>query len=165
MKRIFLYIIFIFTCFTAAAQPGGERAEKIRALYVAYVTQQLTITSDEAQRFWPLHQQYESELRSINSAGYSELDRQQKQLDLKRRYQAPFAGVIGNERSNRFFAVSDSFMDKLTGRLKQMRQERKAEGLGGGTGGFKQGGGQFRERRVVPGKRENMITTPGNNRK
>lgn len=157
MKRILLYFFFILTAFSAAAQPPegdpGVRRQRIKALYIAYVQQQLNFSPDEAQRFWPIHDQYESEVMTINRSNLNELDRQQRLLDVKRRYQPQFERVIGNERANRFYPVSDRFIDKLTDRFKEMRQERKAEKMEGGfRGGMRNGGGMR-----GGGKRENML--------
>ena len=155
MKRIFLYIIFIFTAFTAAAQPGDgdiqnpKRAEKIRALYVAYISQQLQFTPAEAQRFWPLHQQFESEMTAINNSNLADLDKQQRILDLKRKYQPQFEGVIGRDRANNFYKQNDQFRDKLI-QVRQRRQEQKAEGIRPNENGFRKGGG-------LGIKRQNML--------
>ena len=64
MKRILLFITlltgsFSFAYAQADEQDAGKRAEKIQALYIAYITQQLNLTEAEAQKFWPLHKQYD----------------------------------------------------------------------------------------------------------
>ncbi len=152
MKRILLYFLFLLTAYSVTAQPPdnfqNSKREKIRALYVAYVSQQLQFTPDEAQRFWPVHEQFESEMMSINNSPLSDLDKQQRILDLKRRYQPSFERIIGPERSSRFFGVNDQFRNKLM-EIRQHRQEMKAEGRTPGMrgDGMRRGGM----------KRENMF--------
>ena len=167
MKRFLLYITFLFAVFTAAAQPPNDfpnpkKAEKIRALYVAYISQQLQFTPEEAQRFWPLHDQYQAEMQNINNSSLSELDRQQRMLNLKRNYQPKIDAILGRERSNNFYRLNDQFRDKLL-EVRQHRQEMKAERKAeGGIIRENPGGGVFRRGNGQGGRRENMIPPKSN---
>jgi Skp family chaperone for outer membrane proteins len=142
MKRFLLYIVFVLAAFSAAAQQPGnpKREEKIKALYVAYITQQLNLTPDEAQKFWPLHAQYENELEAINTGTTDELARQQAVLNVKKKYQPGFSKIVGADRVNNFYRQDAEFRKKLVERLNEIRQQRK--------GNVKAGGGM---------KRQNML--------
>ncbi|MEJ7609705.1 MAG: hypothetical protein WKF88_00860 [Ferruginibacter sp.] len=147
MKQFLLYISFTIAAFTATAQPGEDgqppkKAEKIRALYVAYISQQLQFTPEEAEKFWPLHTQFESELQSVHRSQLNDLDKQQKMLDIKKKYQPGFGRIIGGERSNNFYRQHDQFREKLTRRLQEMRQNRNG---GGGMKPHERGGGMKRK--------------------
>jgi Skp family chaperone for outer membrane proteins len=132
MKKIILYLCFVLTAFTAAAQaseleeqqPNPKREEKIKALYVAYITQQLNLSPEDAQKFWPMHAQYDAELKAINNGNANELDRQQAVLNVKKKYVSSFNKILGNERCNNFYKQDGEFRRKLVERLKQMRQQR-----------------------------------------
>ena len=131
MKQFILYTTFIFAAFCASAQvvaadgqDNPKKQEKIKALYVAYISQQLSLTPAEAEKFWPAHAQYEADLRDINKENLNELDRQQAVLNVKKKYQGNFNKILGNERSNSFYRQDAEFRKKLTDRLKQMRQQR-----------------------------------------
>ncbi len=136
MKKFLLYISFILVGFTASAQtpdvvdeqPDTKRQEKIKALYVAYITQKLSLTPDEAQKFWPVHAQYETELKAINTSTTDELKRQQLVLDVKKKYQANFSKLLGGDRCNHFYRQDGEFRKKMLERLKQMRQQRMNNG-------------------------------------
>ena len=71
MKKYLLIVTLLFGSFSMAfaqeSQPGNDlnKQEKIQALYVAYVTQQLALTPDEAQKFWPLHTQFANDLKAV----------------------------------------------------------------------------------------------------
>ena len=128
MKIFILYITLMLSAFASAAQPPAgqvnpKREDKIQALYVAYVTKELQLTSDEAEKFWPLHRQYDTELRTIN-LNTNELDRQQAVLNIKKKYQAGFTKIVGQARTNDFYRQDAEFRKKLVERLKQMRQQR-----------------------------------------
>ncbi|HQW82974.1 MAG TPA: hypothetical protein PK987_00860 [Ferruginibacter sp.] len=118
MKK-FLLILSLFTgsFFSAMAQDNNNntentRQEKIQALYVAYVTQQLQLTPDEAQKFWPVHTQFTTELKAIKK-DLPELDKQQARLDIKKRYLGSFNKILGPNRSERFFRMESEFRKKL----------------------------------------------------
>jgi hypothetical protein len=158
MKQFILYISFLFAAFNAAAQAPVEgqmnpqKEEKIKALYVAYMTQQLKLTPDEAQKFWPMHAQYEAELRAVHTSSDNELDRQQAALNVKKKYQAGFSRTLGNERSNNFYSKDGEFRKKLVERLRQMKQKRRGAqqgepGMRKGGEGMRQGGGMRRQGR------------------
>jgi hypothetical protein len=147
MKTFLLYICFILVGFTVAAQTPEEqlnpkKQEKIKALYVAYISQQLNFTPDEAQKFWPVHAQYDAELRAINTNNADELTRQQAVLNVKKKYQANFSKVLGTDRCNNFYKQDAEFRKKMLDRLKQMRQKRNE--IGNNPKGNIRGGGGMR---------------------
>jgi hypothetical protein len=153
MKKFILYLILLFAVFSATAQTDDavnntiqnpKKEEKIQALYIAYITQQLSLTTDEAQKFWPVHAQYEAELKNINQGNAGELDRQQAVLNVKKKYQGNFSKILGSERSNNFYRQDGEFRKKLVERLKQMRQQRKMENNNNGGGARLQRGGRVR---------------------
>ena len=56
MKKII--IILFFASAGLFAQP--DRHEKIRTLKTAYITQELSLTPSEAEKFWPVYNEYDS---------------------------------------------------------------------------------------------------------
>lgn len=54
MKKILIVMILIVANFSFA-QGFKEKKEKIKALKVAYITEKLDFTTDEAQKFWPIY--------------------------------------------------------------------------------------------------------------
>jgi hypothetical protein len=142
MKSFLLYMCFLFTTLNVVAQvpddlgkQNPKRQEKIQALYVAYISQQLSLTPDEAQKFWPIHGQYDAELRSVNMGNANELDRQQAALNVKKKYQPNFIKILGTDRTNDFYKKDAEFRKRMIEKLKQMRQ--KQNNMQGGNGGMK----------------------------
>ena len=97
MKRILTILFSLFTLGTFA-QPGQE---KVKALYVAYITEELKLTESEAQRFWPVHAEYDADLRKIK-LDQQELERQQMTLNTKKKYEDRFVKILGADRTNEF---------------------------------------------------------------
>jgi hypothetical protein len=44
--------------FANAQNGNGQRQEKIQALKIAFITQKLKLTPAEAEKFWPVYNQY-----------------------------------------------------------------------------------------------------------
>ena len=126
MKKYLLILTILLGCISMAfaqeKQPGDDQVkqEKIQALYVAYVTQQLQLTPDEAQKFWPLHTQFANELKSIKPE-LPELVKEEARLNVKKKYQENFSKVLGTNRCERFFRMNDEFKRKLRDRLQNQR--------------------------------------------
>jgi len=125
MKRfVFLFaFFFVGISLTASAQRREDRQEKIQALYVAYITQQLNLTETEAQKFWPVHKEYDTEIRAVDPK-LPELQRQQAILDIKKKYQPNFTRILGENRTDDFFKKDMEFRKQLVNQLRKSRQER-----------------------------------------
>ncbi|MBS7788065.1 sensor of ECF-type sigma factor [Flavobacterium sp. CYK-55] len=60
MKKIISLILTFFCIATLSAQPIlKQKKEQIKALKVAYITEELQLTPDEASKFWPLYNTFE----------------------------------------------------------------------------------------------------------
>ena len=120
----FIFSILLLAGFTAQAQPGGNRVEKIEALYVAYITRELKLTEADAQKFWPVHEQYDNDIKALKGEA-NEIERQQAELNIKKKYQDRFIKILGPERTNSFFVKDGEFRKKLVERLRNMRQQNQ----------------------------------------
>ncbi|MDP5000438.1 sensor of ECF-type sigma factor [Flavobacterium sp.] len=67
MKTKIIYpIVFLLISSLSFSQGFKEKKEKVKALKVAYITEQLDLTTEEAQKFWPIYNAFDdkqSELR------------------------------------------------------------------------------------------------------
>jgi Skp family chaperone for outer membrane proteins len=75
-KKIFTLLLLLLSL-TTFAQDMGKRVERIKALRVAFISDRLDLTTDEAQKFWPIFNQFDDK--------HFELQRQKKQLMQKLR--------------------------------------------------------------------------------
>ena len=123
MKRLFTFLL-LFCGYGAFAQPGNpNREQKIQALYIAYITRELNLTETEAQKFWPVHAQYDAEIKAVKSD--NEIDRQQAELNVKKKFQDRFSKVLGAQRTNEFYIKDGEFRKKMIERLRQLRQQKQ----------------------------------------
>lgn len=127
MKSFLLFILLSFTYpVVTFAQPPADmeqKEKKIESLYIAYISRELKLTESEAQKFWPIHTEYDSELRS-SSKDLPELERQQLVLNIKKKYQPRFAKVIGADRTDNFFKTDAEFRKRLLERLRKAKQPK-----------------------------------------
>lgn len=130
MKRFFLAaVVAISTLFTASAQDNQPKEEnegqkKLEALYVAYITKELNLTAEEAQKFWPVHTQFTNELKAVKQ-DMPELEKQQSILNIKKKYQDNFNRILGNKRCERFFRMDGEFKRKLLERIRKQRMDQQ----------------------------------------
>ncbi len=128
MKKIFIFLMVLFAGITAAnAQApqdadGIKQQDKLQSLYVAFITQKLELTATEAQSFWPIHNEFDKEIKGVD-LNIAELEREQKILDIKRRFEPRFRKVLVDvKRVDRLFRLHGEFRKKLIER--HMRQQR-----------------------------------------
>ena len=109
-----------------AQQPGqpDQKDNKIKALYVAYITQELQLTEIEAQKFWPVHAQFDNEIKATNKQT-DVLERQQSELNIKKKYQEKFVAIIGASRTNTFYIKDGEFRKRMLERLRKLKQEKR----------------------------------------
>ena len=61
MKKLITFIcIIIFCTLSISAQEKKESRDKIKALKISYLTEQLNLTTREAQNFWPIYNDHEN---------------------------------------------------------------------------------------------------------
>ena len=128
MKKYILIVLVMLGCFSGIkAQDGAEtRAEKIEALKIAFITQKLQLTTDEAQKFWPVYNQYENEIRSLQLGNRNgpALENEEKLLNIRKKYKGSFEKVIGPLKLNKLFNAERDFRDILIRRLQNRNQQR-----------------------------------------
>lgn len=64
-------ILFTF-CFTTALFAQGKH-EKIKALKVAHITEQLDLTAKEAEGFWPIYNASEEKMHALRKTEWKEV--------------------------------------------------------------------------------------------
>lgn len=70
MKRL-LFIFLTFLVFTAHGQ--DDKRSQIQAMKTAYITEELELTTSEAEKFWPVYNAYRKNLWNLRHDKYSAL--------------------------------------------------------------------------------------------
>jgi hypothetical protein len=112
MKKSILIPILSLTVLFANSQDQRLQREnrlaeikKIQAMEMAFITKELNLSPNEAQKFWPVFNQYRNELKSVVTEKKmgDQLEKQQKTLDIRKKYRDDFSKVISQERANKVF--------------------------------------------------------------
>jgi len=132
MKKILIILLCVVTAYTGFAQhednghPDGSRLE---ALKIAYITKKLNLTPDEAQRFWPIYNNYASEIREAKISQRKnktpELDKEEKVLSIRKKYNTEFARVVSTDKVDAFFKSEKDFGNYVQKELQERRQLRQ----------------------------------------
>ena len=131
MKKF--YLIISFMCMTAmtmaqetaAPDVSEKKQQDIEALKVAFITKELDLTPDEAQKFWPVYNQYEKEIAVVVKGNDDVLDRDEKVLNIRKKYKDQFSKVLGNQqRVNQLFTAQNKFRRLLIKALQQRQMKR-----------------------------------------
>jgi len=135
MKKLhFVSVLILISCsaFSQIQRPGNPDArateiKKIQAMEMAYITKELNLTPDEAQKFWPVFNQYRNELRSVavENRQKDHLEKQQKMLDLRKKYREDFSKVMNQERANKVFGAEDEFKSLVRREFQKRQDERR----------------------------------------
>lgn len=116
---LLFFVIFVSFSWVKAQDVSETRREKVEALKIAFITQKLQLTPDEAQKFWPVYNQYENEIRSLqldNKNGPA-LENEEKLLNIRKKYSPAFEKVIGPQKLNTLFNAERDFRTLLIRRL------------------------------------------------
>ena len=120
---IFFVILGSFSGLKAQDPENDTRAEKIQSLKIAFITQKLQLTAGEAEKFWPVYNQYDNEIRSLPKGG-DVIPTDEKLLNIRKKYMSPFEKVIGPQKLNKLFNAERDFRDILIRRLQNRNQQR-----------------------------------------
>ena len=125
MKRILLTVLFT-SIFGIALLYSQERGERIEALKVAFITKQLQLTSQEAQKFWPVYNGYENEMKSMvrdhRQKGGSEIELEEKILNMHKKYKPDFLKVISEDKFNKLMTAERAWGELLRKELQRRNQ-------------------------------------------
>ena len=127
MKKLyFILALIIVTSFAKAQdeQASVKKQQDIEALKVAFISKELELTPDEAQKFWPVYNQYSKEIKATRLDNPDVLDRDEKILNLRKNYKEQFTKILGPQRVNNMYNAEGRFHQLL---FKAMHRQNKLQ--------------------------------------
>lgn len=106
----------------------AQRGERLEALKVAFITERLSLDAKTAEKFWPIYNQYESEMRAFmqqrkkaddDISAEDMLENEQKALDIKKKYAPQFLKVISNEQLSNLYRAEKDFRQMIIRKMKK----------------------------------------------
>jgi hypothetical protein len=152
MKSLVKIIVLCLLAGSAVAQddddlPQGQDSkvrDKIEAARIAYITNQLELTPEEAEKFWPIYREFAQRRREIRrevreaarnaDPGKSDqeiveqqFNARQKELDLEKDYSGRLLKVISAQKLRSLPQAERKFRQMILDQIqrRQMQQERQ----------------------------------------
>lgn len=140
MKKIIALLLSVALSYTVYGQPSKNKFETHR---IAFITQRLNLTPEEAQQFWPIFNQFTDKMQQIRSSSkpeksidelgdsdtekiiLSEFDKEARELELKKEYYQKFKKVISVKKIAKLYRAERDFKALLLERIQQNKEERK----------------------------------------
>jgi len=123
-----------------------ERAEQIKAQKIAFLSTQLELNSEEAEKFWPIYNEYEAKieaahksqkqnmkkLRQIDELSDDEayqlaesiLEDEAKQVQIRKEYLGKFATVLSKKKAAKIYMAEEKFKRELLKKIKHGEHPR-----------------------------------------
>lgn len=135
----------------AVAQPGGGQAaarqEQMKAAKIGFLTRELNLSEEEAQKFWPVYNKFDNEreahrrkmmavrleaneggdqltAKEAEAAVEQYLQLRQEEVDMERRFYQSVKKVLPSEKVALLFQAEKRFQRELLRNLQQRREER-----------------------------------------
>ncbi len=145
MKKIILFSIFSLCLMASAfAQRSGERMKnRMEGYQIAFITDKLNLTSEEAQKFWPIYNQYKDQAKKIRQDAKPQKDVQDmtdaeaeqfikssfekdtKELDLKKEFVQKLRGVLAPKKIAQLQGLEKEFKKELLEKAKERRRAKE----------------------------------------
>jgi hypothetical protein len=104
---------------------SDKKQQDVEALKVAFISKELDLTPDEAQKFWPVYNQYSKELNGVVAGSKEDvLERDKNVLDVRIKYRDQFSKILGAPRMNRMYNAEGRFRHLLIKALRQQKMKR-----------------------------------------
>lgn len=128
MKKIGYLIILLlsFSCSGWAQETAPATPNSIFSLKKAFVTKQLTLTTEEAEKFWTVYYNYSSEMRMARMHRKEDvLELEENILLIRKKYKIDFKKIlVTDDRVNKALTVDRDFMNEVKKEL-MLRQEKR----------------------------------------
>lgn len=127
MKKYLLYLLIMVLGIHGFAQENGRpNLAMIESLKVAYITKELNLTPEEAQKFWPVHNNYFDELKKVRRENMdNELVFEEKALSVRKKYSTEFRKILGSDdRVNKVYTAERGFNSMMRKELLKRRMNK-----------------------------------------
>lgn len=129
----------------AAQEDAAAKQDKIKALELLYISRELDLTSEEAEKFWPVYKKYSKEVNELlaerkrkakelkgqprtdavaEEALDKELGYERKMLEIKTRYKQEFMKILPARKVGNIYRSEREFRAMMIRQLKERKDNR-----------------------------------------
>lgn len=126
-RLIILILSFTINILVAQSpQSPQNKQNSIQALKVAFITKDLYLTAEEAQKFWPVYNAYMEELKKVRKDHKDDvIGGEEKSLMVKKKYFLDFKKILSSEeRANKVFLADRDFANFIKKELQDRQRMR-----------------------------------------
>ncbi len=132
LQKIVLLIICVFGLAMAGnAQQQKKPDPKLKAIKVALISDRMTLTPKQSEKFWPVYNRYEDEMREVwrakralNDQKNNSRDKvdklqqlEEKKVQIRGKYKSEFLSVVSADQLAAMYAAETEFKNMLLKRL------------------------------------------------
>jgi len=148
VKYNLIALLFFSTLF-ASAQDKRPVRENIEAMKIGFITDRLSLSPEEAQKFWPVYNQYTEELdkmrasrrtsmkeakENMDEMTESEAEKfvdnemllRQEELDIQKKYHPQFKKVLSAKKVAKLYRSEEDFKRRLLEMLQNKKDGRQS---------------------------------------
>lgn len=111
---IYSLIIILAFSFSTKAQERNNHREKIKTLKIAYLTEQLNLTSTEAEKFWPAYNAHQENLNTFRKTISKNLMEKMKNYSSLKESEAKALINTKLDIDKKSFLEKEAFIKKLS---------------------------------------------------
>lgn len=144
MKKYIIAILLISLCYAGFAQRGykDKSHEKIESMRIAYITDQLNLSPNEAREFWPVFNEFDKAMRTLRDEERSLVDDnpdvdelkaksifdrlmaiEEQELILEKAYITKLGKIIGYQKALKLKSVDRNFKRELLSKMRKNNEE------------------------------------------
>lgn len=142
MKNLWIAVLLVFIPAILKAQDRGGRSEEIESYKIAYLTQKLDLSPNEAKVFWPIYNEWQKELRAlwternknvishrktdeiealsdneIHALITNEINYKQRNLNIEKKYYSKLKSSLPLQVVGKYYRAQETFKKELLNRF------------------------------------------------
>lgn len=139
MKRILSILIFTFLLFNRQLLFAQSEKDKVEALRIAFISKRVELTTAEAEKFWPVYNEYNDKLKAIKrnlrqsyrkkaetlndkeaeELYYLDLQSKQAETDVHKVYSEKIKTIIGVKKVVKLRVAEEEFKREIINSIKE----------------------------------------------
>ena len=104
INKLLSIFLFLATVVSFAQKPSKEKTEQIKTLKIAFITDELQLTPDEAAKFWPLYNDFDDKQREL---------KQEKMRSYMKRFDSGEVDKMNDKEATNFLNQMENTEDEL----------------------------------------------------
>jgi hypothetical protein len=145
MKKYIVAVVLIAFSLSGFAQDKqrDDRREQMKALQIAFVTEKLSLTPEESQTFWPIHNAFEEKSSAVRSKSRkienveemsdeeamnfvnTRISIDEELVVLRKEYVQDLKSVLSPKKIAMLFAIEHEFKRKMLKNIREQRHDKR----------------------------------------